>query len=196
MLGGGADSWNVRDSHMMETLERLMAFHGPDAKAIIWEHNTHIGDARATDMAANGMHNVGQLARQRHETDGVVLIGFSTYRGSVIAGDEWDAPMRRMDVPPGQNGSWEDVLHRAVGADSLLLLDQFREDIQFAEPRGHRAIGVVYHPDYEHWGNYVPTRLSQRYDALLYLDKTRALHPLHLEPHDRGEPPDTYPWAM
>src|SRR5205807_9830134 len=93
MIRGGPDSWNVRDRHMAETLERLMRHHGPDAKAIVWEHNTHIGDARFTDMADDGTVNVGQLVREGHAKEGVVLVGFGTHRGRVIAGQEWEAPM-------------------------------------------------------------------------------------------------------
>src|SRR3954471_16644194 len=96
MVRGGPSSWNVRDNHMVETLDRLMAHHGPSAKAIVWEHNTHIGDARFTDMARAGMVNVGQLVRQAREREGVMLVGFSTHRGHVIAADEWGMPMERM----------------------------------------------------------------------------------------------------
>src|SRR3954466_15040468 len=98
MVRGGPDSWNVRDHHMVETLDRLVAHHGPTCKAVVWEHNTHIGDARFTDMARNGMVNVGQLVRREHAEDGVVLVGFGTHRGTVIAGQEWGAPMERMRV--------------------------------------------------------------------------------------------------
>src|SRR5262249_55638047 len=100
MIRGGATSWNVRDHHMVETLDRLMAHHGPRSKAIVWEHNTHVGDARFTDMARHGMVNVGQLVRERRAGEGVVLVGFGSYRGTVIAGREWDAPHERMPVPP------------------------------------------------------------------------------------------------
>ncbi|HZO89047.1 MAG TPA: erythromycin esterase family protein [Chthonomonadaceae bacterium] len=201
MIRGDRTSWNVRDNHMVETLERLMRFHGPDAKGIVWEHNTHIGDARATDMARGGMVNVGQLVREAHHKDEVVLIGFSSYEGGVIASYEWGAPMQRMRVPAGRPGSWEDVLHQASAQDKLLLLTDgtLNADIQmggFLEPRGHRAIGVVYDPDYEAFGNYVPTVLPLRYDALLYIDRTHALHPLHMEPYLGGEPPETYPWNV
>src|SRR5256885_1404500 len=99
MVRGGPGSWNVRDHHMVETLERLVAHHGPTSKAIVWEHNTHVGDARFTDMARNGMVNVGQLVRQHHGEDGVVIVGFGTHRGTVIAATEWGEPMERMPVP-------------------------------------------------------------------------------------------------
>src|ERR1051325_9691082 len=109
MVRGGAESWNIRDRHMTETLDRLVRHHGPEAKAVVWEHNTHIGDARFTDMAEDGMVNVGQLVRLRHADKGVILVGFGSYQGSVIAGREWEAPMERMPVPPAQERSWEEV---------------------------------------------------------------------------------------
>jgi erythromycin esterase len=196
MVRGGAASWNVRDRHMVETLDRLMRLHGDGAKAIVWEHNTHIGDARYTDMALDGEVNVGQLTREGHEAEGVVLVGFSTYRGSVIAGDEWGAPMRRMRVPKGWPGSYEDVLHRLGETSCLLLLSDAPRTPELLQPRGHRAIGVVYHPQYEQYGNYVPTVLPRRYDALLFIDVTRALAPLHLVERTEAEPPETYPTGL
>lgn len=195
MVRGGPESWNIRDRHMTETLERLMRHHGPGARAIIWEHNTHIGDARATDMADEGMVNVGQLVRERHGDDGVFLVGFGSHHGSVIAGKDWEAPMEKMTVPPGREGSWEDVLHRAGDADKLLLLEDVRDTDDFLIERGHRAIGVVYHSEYEHLGNYVPTVLPRRYDAFCYFDETHALHPLHLRPA-LEKLPETYPWGV
>jgi erythromycin esterase len=194
MVRGGSETWNLRDRHMVETLERLMDFHGPDARAIVWEHNTHIGDARFTDMAARGEVNVGQLVRERHGREGVVLVGFSAHRGSVIAGREWEAPMERMAVPPGREDSWEDVLHRALRADALLVFDEAARTAEALEPRGHRAIGVVYRPEYERFGNYVPTVLPRRYDALLHVEHARALSPLGGIPvREGGEVPETYP---
>jgi erythromycin esterase-like protein len=193
MVQGGPESWNVRDHHMTETLGRLMTRHGPAAKAIVWEHNTHVGDARYTDMAGDGMVNVGQLVRERYGGKGVVLVGFGSYQGSVIAGREWDAPMERMALPPARPRSWEEVMHRAGAEDKLLLLARSGATPELLEARGHRAVGVVYHPEYE-YGNYVPTVLSRRYDAFLYLDQTRALHPFRdIAVHDEGEVPETYP---
>lgn len=196
MVRGGPESWNIRDRHMVETLNRLMQHYGPQAKAILWEHNTHIGDARYTDMAADGMVNVGQLVREQHEDQGVVLVGFGSHRGSVIAGQQWEAPMQRIAVPPGRPGSWEDVLHQVGPNNQLLLLDDARKQEQCLEERGHRAIGVVYRPQYESYGNYVPTVLPHRYDAFLYLDQTVALQPLHLVEIDSAEAPETYPSGM
>jgi erythromycin esterase len=195
MVRGGPASWNIRDTHMVETLERLMEHHGPGAKAIVWEHNTHIGDARATDMARAGMVNVGQLVRQRHDSEGVMLVGFGSYEGSVIAAAEWGAPMARLPVPPARSGSWEALLHEVAPEDRLIVFGG-EEPGEMLEPRGHRAIGVVYEPARERYGNYVPTVLPFRYDAFLFLDRTRALRPLHLQPRDDGEPPETFPSGM
>lgn len=195
MIRGGAESWNVRDRHMMETLERLMKHHGPHAKAVVWEHNTHVGDARATDMARAGMVNVGQLAREAWGGE-VAIVGFSSHRGSVIAGGEWGAPMERIDVPPAQRGSWEHVLHEASPEDKLLMLEGFDEVPGALDRRGHRAIGVVYHPEREAYGNYVPTVLPYRYDAMLYIDESHALSPLHMVPVPEHEVPETYPSGM
>ena len=194
MILGGASSWNVRDRHMTETLGRLLDHHGPDAKAVVWEHNTHVGDARYTDMADNGLVNVGQLARERWGEEDVVIVGLGSHRGSVIAGAAWGAPMERMPVPPARENSWEDVLHRACGGDGLLLFSGPGSE-GLHEERAHRAIGVVYDPGRERHGNYVPTVLPRRYDAFLYLDETRALRPLH--PPWAGEPdePETFPFG-
>ncbi len=195
MIRGGPESWNLRDRHMTDTLDRVMRHHGPDAKAIIWEHNTHIGDARYTDMADEGMFNVGQLVRERHLSEGVYLVGFSSYNGSVIAAKDWEAPMERMRVPPARDGSWEDVLHRSGAANKLLLLSAARKSEDFLTERGHRAIGVVYHPEYEQFGNYVPTILPYRYDALCYIDESQALHAFQLHPA-MEKIPETYPFGV
>ncbi len=196
MVRGGPTSWNVRDTHMEDTLGRLMAFHGSESKAIVWEHNTHIGDARATDMARAGLVNVGQLVRESWDPEGVVLVGFGSHRGSVIAGDEWGAPMRRMPVPPARQGTWEDLFHRAGPEDKLFIMDEVDGREGWEEPRGHRAIGVVYDPAAERWGNYVPTVLPLRYDAFLYLDETQALRPLPVRAREDAEVPETYPSGM
>jgi erythromycin esterase-like protein len=195
MVRGGPGSWNLRDTHMVETLNRLMAHHGPTARAIVWEHNTHVGDARATDMARAGMVTVGQLVRQQHEDEGVVLVGFSSYQGTVIAGDEWGAPMERMQVPAAQAGSWEQILHEHSACDRLMIFAP-EEPEELLQPHGHRAIGVVYDPGLERFGNYVPTVLPFRYDALLYFDRTHALHPLHIREREDGDEPETYPSGM
>jgi erythromycin esterase-like protein len=195
MVRGGPGSWNVRDHHMMDTLERLMRFHGPLARGIVWEHNTHVGDARFTDMARAGMVNVGQLARQRQGSEGVVLVGFGSYHGSVIAAEEWGLPMQRMRVPHARDDSFESAMHR-TGIPRFLLVFDGSDDGGIAgldTVRGHRAIGVVYEPTHERWGNYVPTLLPRRYDSFIFLDDTDALDPLHMPVRTTGEPPETYP---
>ncbi|WP_258534886.1 erythromycin esterase family protein [Streptomyces sp. PT12] len=193
MVGGGPESWNVRDAHMADTLDRLMDRQGPGARAVIWEHNTHIGDARATDMADAGMVNVGQLLRERHAADGVVLVGLGTYEGTVVAADDWGLPPRAMSMPPARSGTVERLLHEALGGRSALFAWNGNGAASWRRaPLGHRAIGVVYRPDTERFGNYVPTVLGDRYDAFLYLDRTRALDPLHRYEHGRGEE-DTFP---
>ena len=199
MVRGGPTSWNVRDHHMVETLDRLMAHHGPRAKAIVWEHNTHIGDARFTNMARHGMVNVGQLVRQSHEREGVVLVGFGSHRGTVLAAEEWGLPVQRMRVPPAREGTFEDALHQARRGDCLLVFDGADDGgiVGLDRPIEHRAIGVVYDPRAERWGNYVPTIVPRRYDAFLHVEESHALSPLHPEPQlVDGEPPETYPSGM
>jgi erythromycin esterase-like protein len=121
MARGGRESWNVRDRHMDDTLDRLLGHYGPGAKAIVWAHNTHVGDARATDMAQAGHVNIGQLARERYGAGQVLLVGFGTYGGTVVAGDAWGAPMQVMPVPPARERSLEDVLHAAVPEPALFV---------------------------------------------------------------------------
>jgi erythromycin esterase len=201
MIHGGAASWNVRDHHMMNTLERLMKFHGSDAKSIVWAHNTHIGDARATDMARTKMVNLGQLAREQAGHQSVVLVGFGTYKGSVIASKTWGEPMERMIVPPAVNGSWDSFLHHSnnVGQSKLLTfshIDKIKTGSSFFESKGQRAIGVVYNPSYERYGNYVETILPIRYDAFLFIDETHALHPLHMPVSPDEELPETFPTGV
>ncbi len=191
MMDFSNESWNVRDRHMMETLDRLMKFHGANAKGIVWEHNTHIGDARATDMSSAGMVNIGELAREAYGKNKVYLCGFSSYKGSVIAGDAWGAPMAEMEMPEAKTGSIEAMLHQN-NEDGFIL---FNEEENYDEAIPHRAIGVVYHPGREKYGNYVPSVLSERYDALIFLNNTKALHPLHLHP-DKEKLPETFPYEV
>jgi len=196
MIEGGPHSWNLRDRHMADTLERLLAFHGPDAKGIVWAHNTHVGDARATDMTDEGMFNIGELARLEHPEKEVVLVGFGSYSGSVMAGRGWGAAMQSMELPEAKSGSWEDLLRRSGTENRLLIMDDLASGYLLMEHRiGHRAVGVVYNPAYERYGNYVPSILPLRYDAFIYLDETKGLHPLHLEPHGH-QVPQTYPFGV
>lgn len=196
MIRGGPHSWNLRDRHMADTVERLLKFHGENSKIIVWEHNTHVGDARATDMIDEGMFNVGELARMQHHDKGVVLVGFGSYKGKVIAGRRWGATMQSMIVPEAKKGSWEYLLHKAGKENKLLLLDDLAgNDMLMENHIGHRAIGVVYNPQYDQFANYVPTILPLRYDAFIYLDETTALHPIHIAP-DGQQMPETYPFGV
>lgn len=198
MMVGSEISWNIRDRHMAETLERLLAFTAPGGRAIVWEHNTHVGDARFTDMAEGGEVNVGQLARERYGEDKVMLVGFSTWSGTVIAGREWGEPWEAMRVPAGRENSWEDVLHRAGAEDKMLIFPSMVSP-HLTQRRGHRAIGVVYRPEYERFGNYMPTVLPRRYDALLYIDETSGVAPLFSAITDFEadvEVPETYPTGV
>lgn len=194
LMRGGADSWNVRDRHMAATLDRLMEYHGrrrhARAKCVVWAHNTHVGDARWTDMARAGMVNLGQLVREQHADDGVVLVGFGAYEGRVVAAEYWGGRTQLMKLPPARPESFEALLHEAL-PDRPAALFRFRDQPHLSGrqhwasvSRGHRAVGVVYDPRSEHRGNYVPTVLSRRYDAFLWFDRTGGVGPLHgVHPH-------------
>jgi erythromycin esterase-like protein len=192
MVRSDSGSWNVRDRHMADTLDRLLHRHGPSSRAVVWEHNTHVGDARFTDMADEGMVNLGQLARDRYGRGEVAIVGFGTHRGTVIAGEHWDAPWEEMIVPEARPDSWEDVLHRASAEDKLLVFHQPAE-AEMSAWRGHRAIGVVYRPRFERYGNYIPTVLPERYDAFIHLDEAHAVRPLFAASEEPEEVPETFP---
>ena len=184
-------SWNLRDQHMVRTLDLLLDHLG--GKAVIWEHNTHIGDFRAT-ADADGMVNVGQLVRERYAEESIA-VGCGTYEGSVTAADGWGDPPKRKNVPAAQPGSYDADFHD-TGIERFLLpirdLKARGEADPFTAWRGQRAIGVVYHPEYER-GNYVPTRLADRYDAYIHIDRTRAVKPLAIEPTWTEPMQQTYP---
>jgi erythromycin esterase-like protein len=194
MVRADNESWNVRDTHMADTLDRLVAHHGATSKAIVWAHNTHVGDARATDMARAAMVNIGQLARERHRDEGVVLVGFGGHHGTVIAAQEWGAQMERMPVPDAAPGTHEQLLHDARGIPSLFVFPGGTDSQWLRTARGHRAIGVVYRPGQDQYGNWVPTVLGRRYDSFCYFDDTSALHPLHAEFPQVHAEHETYPW--
>jgi erythromycin esterase len=194
MVQANNESWNVRDLHMADTLDRLMKHHGDEAKAIVWEHNTHVGDARGTDMSQAGMVNVGQVARERHGDANVVLVGFGTHHGEVIAAGAWGDPMEVLEVPPAPAETHEDLMHENAPQRSLLVFPESRGGPWLSARRGHRAIGVVYQPDLDRRRNWVPTIMGRRYDAFIYIDGTKALRPLHtLVSADAT--PETYPWG-
>ena len=181
MVRGDRESWNIRDVHMADTIDRIAQHLGPDSKGLVWEHNTHVGDARATDMARDGLVNVGQLLRERHTDDGVSLVGFASYNGTVLAGAEWGAAERVFPVPDARAGTHEDFLHRALGEAAVLDFGEDRARPWLSARLGHRAIGVVYNPERE-FANSVPTTMGTRYDALIWFEQTTSLRPLHHDP--------------
>jgi erythromycin esterase-like protein len=199
MFRGRISSWNLRDRHMAETLEALVAHLDEKvgrSKVIVWEHNSHIGDARATAMGDAGEWNVGQLSRERFG-DAAVLIGFSTYTGTVTAASDWDAPAQRKQVRPGMPGSWEALFHD-IGLSDFLLLLRGRESMEALDQiRLERAIGVIYRPETERVSHYFEARLPLQFDAIIHFDKTRAVEPLDRTPGwDTGEAPETYPTGL
>ncbi|WP_111642586.1 erythromycin esterase family protein [Marinimicrobium alkaliphilum] len=172
----GPESWNARARYMHEAYLRIAERHGDGSKGIVWAHNTHVGDARATDMRNRGEVNIGQLMRESEGEDDVFILGFSTHRGTVIAGAEWGNERQTMTVVPAHPQSVDAALHKAELDQHLLLFGPDTREDQWLIPMHKRAIGVIYRPPNE---AYVPTLITLRYDALLYFDKTRALTPLN-----------------
>jgi erythromycin esterase-like protein len=198
MFGGHVLSWNLRDTHMMETLEALLGHvrqTSGEARAVIWAHNSHLGDARATAMGDGGQLNLGQLVRETYG-QGARLIGFTTHAGTVTAASNWDEPAQRKRVRPSLPGSYERLFHDVDVPQFLLRLDE--EDIRsvLLTPRLERAIGVIYRPDTERVSHYFTARLPGQFDALLHIDETRALEPLETWAHDEADLPETYPTAL
>ena len=200
MFRGRVSSWNLRDSHMMETFEALgahLARRGRAAKIVVWAHNSHLGDARATEMGQSGELNLGQLVRQKFPGD-CLLVGFSTDTGTVTAAEDWDEPARKRRVLPGYPGSYEQLFHRA-GGDFMLDLGRAGEALTRAlrGPLLQRAIGVIYRPETERQSHYALSDLPRQFDWMLHIDRTSALEPLD-PPHAwRSEdPPETYPSGL
>jgi protein-L-isoaspartate(D-aspartate) O-methyltransferase len=180
MYYGSVDSWNLRDQHMFDTLERLFEFHGPGSKGIVWEHNSHVGDASATEMGARGEHNVGQLSRARF-ADSAFLVGFGTDHGTVAAASDWDGPMEIMHVRPSHEASYERLCHDSgVKAFMLHLRDPVRQAVrdELEPARLERAIGVVYRPESELMSHYFQACLPRQFDEYIWFDETRAVSPL------------------
>lgn len=171
-------AWNKRVYHMRDTVHRLKSYYGEDARGIVWAHNTHVGDARATSMAHQNRKNIGQLFREKIGEEQVFILGFGTYIGTVMAGAQWGAHREIMNVPAGMDDSLEDLLAKVEIPSFYILLENLRID-KAIKPIAHRAIGVVYDPSREHLGNYVPTIWPLRYDAFIFLKNTKALNPLH-----------------
>ncbi|HEY8203545.1 MAG TPA: erythromycin esterase family protein [Pyrinomonadaceae bacterium] len=200
MFRGRVESWNLRDRHMAETLGALVTHlnaQGQTAKIAVWEHNSHLGDARATYMADFGELNVGQLVRQQYGNN-ARLIGFTTYTGTVTAAAEWDGPAERKRVRPALNESYEALFNQTGEAGFLLTLrDEKRVANVLREPRLERAIGVIYLPQTERQSHYFDARLSDQFDAVIHFDETRALEPLERYGQwESGEPPETFPTGV
>jgi erythromycin esterase-like protein len=201
MYYGGAEGWNLRDTHMFETLDAILAAKGQDAKAVVWAHNSHIGDARATEMGVIREElNLGQLARQAWGRE-AALIGFGAHGGTVACASDWDAPMEVKRINPSLADSWEALSHAARTPRYLLDLRPGRnEDVRkhLAEPRLERFIGVVYRPESERWSHYVDCKLSQQFDAWVWLDETSAVTPTPAAPrpmHGTGVE-ETWPFGL
>jgi erythromycin esterase-like protein/predicted phosphoribosyltransferase len=193
MFRGGVDSWNLRDRHMAETLEELSAHverTSARVKVAVWEHNSHLGDNRATELGQAGQLNVGQLVRERHGRQSL-LIGFTTYTGTVTAASQWGGPAERKQVRPALPGSWEELLHEQENARFLL------DPVRVPGRRLERAIGVIYQPQTERVSHYFQARLAEQFDAVIHLDETTALEPLERTSEwDEGELPETYPTGV
>jgi erythromycin esterase-like protein len=196
MFRGRVSSWNLRDRHMFETLEALVQHLQQEMaapKVVVWAHNSHLGDARATAMGEEGELNLGQLVRERYGT-AAVLVGFTTHEGTVTAADDWDGPARRKQVRPSLPGSYERVFHQAGLPRFFLKLREHALSDELHGPLLERAIGVVYRPETERLSHYFEADLPRQFDAVLHIDRTTAVEPLEIAPE--GEPeevPETFP---
>jgi erythromycin esterase-like protein/predicted phosphoribosyltransferase len=192
---GGHDSWNLRDRHMVRTLDALATQLGRDrsqpARVVVWEHNSHVGDARATDMGQAGQVNVGQLVREQFGADETFVVGFSTYSGTVTAASDWGGEAERKRVRNALPGSWEELLHEQD-------MPAFLIDPRELEGRAlERAIGVIYRPETERLSHYFQARIAEQFDAVIHIDETRAVEPLERTSRwEAGELPETYPWGV
>jgi erythromycin esterase-like protein len=197
MYRGSAESWNLRDTHMFETLRQVMDHVGPSARAVVWAHNSHIGDARVTDMGVNrGELNIGQLCREEWGSD-AALIGFGTHSGTVACASDWEGPMEIKAVRPSRADSFEAICHAAGEERFLLDLRPGVDDAlraALAEPRLERYIGVIYRPETERWSHYSHAILSEQYDGYVWFDRTQAVVPLPIRPMPGEE--DTYPFGL
>lgn len=200
MVLGDVSSWNLRDRHMAETLDLLVKHlsGGVDAtKIVVWAHNSHLGDARWTEMSRRAETNVGAIVRERHGGD-AVLVGFTTFAGTVTASRDWGLSAERRTVRPGLRGSYEALLHEASPRNFLLVFDDHRElRAALDDALLERAIGVIYRPETERQSHYFAASLPRQFDAVLHYDTTRAVEPLERTGYwDRGDTPETYPSAL
>ena len=197
MFGDSVASWNLRDQHMMETfvaLSRHLGLRQAPAKMVVWAHNSHVGDARATAMGQAGEWNIGQLARQRYGDD-CRSIGFTTYSGTVTAASEWDGPTRTIPVRPARADSYESLMHDTeIPAFTLNLKKPSRVADSLRTPMRERAIGVIYRPESELASHYFKAALSDQFDAIIHFDESCAVEPIELEAKKScGEPAETFP---
>jgi len=199
MFGGRTNTWNLRDAHMVNTLfalRRHLRAGGRKGRIVVWAHNSHLGDARATQMGERGEWNVGQLLREQAGVEQALLVGFTTYTGHVTAARDWDAPAERRWVRPARKDSCEHLFYTTrLDRFFLPLGDGLAEAL--AEPLLERAIGVIYRPETELESHYFRTSLSAQFDAVFHLDETTAVEPFDINEHwSRHEPPDTYPFGI
>jgi protein-L-isoaspartate(D-aspartate) O-methyltransferase len=201
MYYGSATSWNLRDEHMFDTLQSLLAYYGPSSKGIVWAHNSHVGDASVTEMRTRGEHNIGQLCRAMFGRD-AYIVGFGTDHGTVAAASNWDEPVQRMQVRPAHTESFEHIFHESRMPALLLHLREpvrraVREELE--QPRLERAIGVIYRPETEMASHYFAASLAHQFDEYIWFDETRAVRSLEEIPQDArrvAELPDTYPFGL
>lgn len=194
MYYGSRASWNLRDTHMFDTLRNLLAFHGPSAKAIVWAHNSHVGDSEATEMAARDEYNIGHLCRQEFG-ERCYSIGFGTHTGTVAAASNWDEPMKVQTVRPSLPDSYERVFHDTGVRQFLLPLRELEPSLDgLRHARLERAIGVVYRPESELQSHYFAAVLPRQFDEWIWFDETRAVAPL--EAKEPAGVADTYPFGL
>jgi erythromycin esterase-like protein len=199
MFAGRTESWNLRDTHMADTVDLLLGHLGrtEPAKLVVWAHNSHVGDARATDFGDDGQVTLGQLLRQRYPDD-VQLVGFTTHHGSVQCAYDWDEPPHRERVRPSLPGSWEELFHETGHERFVIVASALRRIAGENAERLHRAIGVVYRPETERRSHYYHAKLADQYDLVVHIDETTAVRPLDLDDTElagetRDDLPETYP---
>jgi protein-L-isoaspartate(D-aspartate) O-methyltransferase len=198
MYYGSAASWNLRDTHMFDTLQSLLTFYGPQSRGIVWEHNSHVGNSTATEMSTRGELNVGQLCRAMFH-DGAYVVGFGTDHGTVAAASNWDEPMQRMRVRPAHPDSYERLFHESgLPALTLHLREPRRPAIrdELSPPRLERAIGVIYRPDTELASHYFYASLPHQFDEFVWFDETHAVQPIEVGRQPIADLPETYPFGL
>jgi protein-L-isoaspartate(D-aspartate) O-methyltransferase len=195
MYYGSRASWNLRDAHMFETLKTLLNFYGPKTKAVVWAHNSHVGDASATEMSSRGEHNLGQLCRRDFGRD-CYIVGFGTHAGRVAAATDWDGPMEIKEIVPSLDASYERICHDSGVANFMLPLRDAPNVLKAAlmEPRLQRAIGVIYRPQSERASHYFQARLPDQFDEYIWFDRTNPVQPFAT--HELEGLPDTYPFGL